>query len=234
MNSSLLIESTVLEIQELFPYYTKSYIRESMDLGFDEEDLDDFNNKYLKKNKESLLNILKSKSKKLFKKGKDVIFSLFKKLLKINMYLIIAAQIYVSAIGALGISKIDTESLREAIDKANYEEIQTKLNVVEQQIKELSEEGKNNILFVIKSKKFKGKINNLFQKTFISLGDKSLDLGVNVGTIIGFTIQNLEGNKSVASVIKSAKEKLANNSNELIEQSILRAYIKSVILESKA
>jgi len=233
MNSLLIIENTVLEIQELFPYYTKYYIRESIDFGFDNQDLDDFNNKYLKNNKESLLDILKSKSKKIFKKGKDTVFSLFSKLLKINLYLILAAQIYTAALASLGVVSVNTDPLKEAVDKADYPQIQKQLTIVETQIDELPEEGKNNILFVIKDKKFKGKINKLFQKTFISLGDESLDLGVNVGKIIGLTIQNLQGKNSVASVIKKAKAKLVDDANKLTEENVIKSYIKSVILESK-
>ncbi len=81
MNSALLIESTVLEIQELLPYYTKSYIRESIELLYESDEIVAKSARTFS----DMISSVKEKGKKIFTAVKGIISKLFKNLVTFNL-----------------------------------------------------------------------------------------------------------------------------------------------------
>ena len=268
MNSALRIESTVLEIQELLPYYTKSYIRESIELLSESDEI-------ISK-KRTVFDIIKEKGKDLLKKAPGIISNLFRKLVKFNLMVIIAAQFYVASMSHFGI--IYNEDLKKEITALKdlcketpdspeeiielSEKLKNKVHSVNIKYKESSESGKDVILNIIKDLEFNRKleetrlkteksINQMFQETIISLGEETLNIGVEAGKLSSEFKKVLEGKNTDTTYINRVRLKLINltlllkkikvkkeeesqKKNNRSDEAVLRSYIKCVILESKA
>ena len=265
MNSALLIESTVLQVQELLPYYTKSYIKESIELLSESDEI-------LSK-KKSVFDIIKEKGKALLKKSPGIISNLFRKIVKFNLKAIIAATFYVSAMGHFGIT--GNPDLQNAVDKLTVickkdmpdslegilklqREITDQIHLVNTIYKEASESGKDVIsnifddkIFNETKKEVEESINKKFQRTIKSLGKESLNIGVELGKLSSefemvlkeknttTTYLNRANKKLMDLILLSQRIKVKNqeeslNKKDSSNEAVLRSYIKSVILESKA